>query len=543
MTDRPTTISPSRGQDLLPPHLSSWKLPSGWTWGPGSAWTHPWRHVQEVIDPLERSLALVSTPDASWHAWLTAEARALAHHNQESIPTAYHFWGQSSHVIRGPAYLRRWIQGESLRRALSRGGPLPFREAMQLLRDVGRTLAYLHNRGRAHGAITLDALWVTPVGRTWVLGWEWCLDPEVIPAGVQPPRIEPGAPELCRTWTPTPASDQWDLGNMTIRALGGWDAVPQQLHAIFRRTQHEDPAERFPSVAAFLRELDRLLRPFEDQLDPRPQGQQVDDETIVRWITGDDYEVKGTLGRGGNGTVWKVQDLHLQRTVAFKVFDGRVSGDRKRLAAFQREAMAAASLHHPGILPVLDWDSRGGHHWYTMPLADGGSLAGRLARQGAIDWRTVHAGMTHVLGGLLAAHDAGILHRDVKPSNILLTRWGGWQLGDFGLASMTHGDNTPGGTLGYAAPEQLFGEEPTPAVDVFSVAATALEALTGRPPFPAANEGVYLTAILRGAPEGLWDLPQPVADLLARCLAYDPAARPSLSELASAWATVATAID
>ena len=115
--------SPSRITNGIPPHLDGWQLPPGWRWGDTGVQSN-YRHAQEIVDRLGRSLALVTAPEPAHHTWLFHEARQLAHRNHPSIPTTYHFWERHQGSRRGPGYLRRWIAGETVA-AISRGPTEP----------------------------------------------------------------------------------------------------------------------------------------------------------------------------------------------------------------------------------------------------------------------------------------------------------------------------------------------------------------------------------------------------------------------------------
>jgi serine/threonine-protein kinase len=152
--------------------------------------------------------------------------------------------------------------------------------------------------------------------------------------------------------------------------------------------------------------------------------------------------------------------------------------------SFWREAKLAAQLAHPAIVPIYDWDSSGDLSWYTMELAEEGSVASLVARNGPRPLSEVAPQLEQVLDALIVAHAHGILHRDLKPENILIDRYHRWRITDFGIANVT-GEDVAGttGTPAFAAPEQLLGEPQGPTSDYFALAAIVMFALTGQPPF------------------------------------------------------------
>jgi serine/threonine-protein kinase len=240
---------------------------------------------------------------------------------------------------------------------------------------------------------------------------------------------------------------------------------------------------------------------------------------------GDDYDVLARLGKGTFGTVWRVRDLSLEREVALKMLHAHVARDDETVTRFRREARLAAQLAHPAIVPIYDWDSRGDVSWYTMELAEGGSVADLLRRSGPRPLVEVTPQIELVLDALAAAHAVGIIHRDLKPENILIDRYRRWRITDFGIAKIT-GEERGGqtGTPAFAAPEQLLGEAQGPAVDCFAVAAIAVFVLTGHPPF----DGTTGPQILAQQLAGHLDLTGFDAELtrwLRRGLATDPEKR------------------
>jgi len=505
-----------RGTKVLPSHIGEWQLPPDWAWGPGGM-TGDYRHYQEVVDGLGRSLSLVTAPDPAHTAWLFAEAQQLAQRSHPSIPTTYHYWTSYREGRRGPGYLRRWVTGETVRARLARLGPADIPYVIQLLRGACSTLAYLHDTGIAHGGLNGDALWTAPTGRLWMLEWQWAVPRGAIPAGVRPgngpievlavdaPRIVrlelPMPPEWESTeWVPTPASDQWQLAAMCFTALTGeappareippvkWlrPETPQTLASALDRALSVNPADRFSSLAVLLRAVDRGDPARTVAIVRGEPDRSTNDsaETRVRWAVGDDYEILSPLGSGAFGTVWRARDLSLEREVALKALHPTIARDDRAVRAFWREAKLAAQLAHPAIVPIYDWDSSGDLSWYTMELAEEGSVASLVARSGPRPLAEIASQVDLVLDGLIVAHANGILHRDLKPENILIDRYHRWRITDFGIANVT-GEDVAGttGTPAFAAPEQLLGEPQGPAADYFALASIVIFALSGQPPF------------------------------------------------------------
>jgi Serine/threonine protein kinase len=477
-----------------------------------------YRHYQEVVDALGRSLSLVTAPDPAHTPWLFEEARHLAQRSHPSIPTTYHYWTAYRDARRGPGYLRRWVTGETVRARLARLGLADIPYVFQMLRGACSTLSYLHETGIAHGGLNGDALWTTPTGRLWMLEWQWAVPREAIPPGVRPgngaleirsleasrpmrEELLPMPPEWeSNEWVPTPASDQWQLAAMCFTALTGEappsrgippiklvrPETPESMASAVDRALSVNPADRFPSLAVLLRAVDRG-DPARTMVMVRGEPDSTAQESAearVRWAVGDDYEILSKLGSGAFGTVWRARDLSLEREVALKALHPAIARDDKAVRAFWREAKLAAQLAHPAIVPIYDWDSSGDLSWYTMELAEEGSVASLVARSGPRQAAEIASQVEQVLDGLNVAHANGILHRDLKPENILIDRYQRWRITDFGIANVT-GEDVGGttGTPAFAAPEQLLGEQQGPAADYFALAAIVYFTMTGEPPF------------------------------------------------------------
>ncbi len=525
----------------LPPHLRDWQLPPGWDWGPEGLSTER-RHYQEIIDALGRSLSLVSAPDPTHHAWLESEARHLAHRNHPAMPTTYHYWASFSQSRRGPGYLRRWIAGETVGARLRRMGTDDVPGVMRVMREIGSALSYLHDLGAAHGAMSPDIVWTTPMGRLWIVGWQWAMPPVELPVGVQPDFRFMAIPSEWADgrWTPSPLTDQWQLAAICFSMLTGetppsTEVPPLQLLRpdatqtvceVIDRALSPDPESRFPTMAAMLRAVDRVVGSRTMVMlsadEPATHFANESAEVRLRWALADDYEVLAALGSGSFGSVWRVRDLSLGREVALKLLHPHVARDERMVGRFRREAKLAAQLAHPAIVPIFDWDSRGDVAWYTMELAEGGSVAELVARSGPRPLAEIAAQVDFILNGLAAAHAIGIVHRDLKPENVLIDRYRRWRLADFGIANMT-GEETAGasGTPAFAPPEQLLGEQQDATADCFSIAAIVAFALTGSAPFGERDSGAILARELRGDfdPSAY---PTEIAEWLRRGLSPDP---------------------
>lgn len=200
------------------------------------------------------------------------------------------------------------------------------------------------------------------------------------------------------------------------------------------------------------------------------------------------YRVDTLIATGGMSGVYRGLDLRLDRPVALKIMDSRYAGDNQFLTRFQREARAVAKLKHPGLVAVYDQGIDGAHPFLVMELVEGGTLRELLAERGPMPPHAVAAVLHPVLGGLAVAHHAGLVHRDVKPENVLISDDGDVKIADFGLvraiaeAKITS-TSVILGTAAYLSPEQVSTGDAGPASDVYSVGILTYELLTGATPF------------------------------------------------------------
>ena len=546
----------------VPPHLTEWQLPPGWQWGDTGYYANH-RHAQEIVDALGRSLALVTAPAPAHATWLFHEARQLAHRNHPAIPTTYHFWTNTPNSRRGPGYLRRWIAGETVGVRLRRLGTETVPYMLRVLRAVGSAIAYLHDAGQTHGALSPDTIYVTPTGRVWLLGWQWALPRNEIPGGLHPdPMYTPlprewGAGE----WVPTAASDQWQLAASCFAILTGelppreeippvrWvrPDCPANVADLLDRALSANAADRFRTVSSLLRMVEKISSSGTPGLGgveiASGEVRAVTEEERLRWATGDDFEVLASLGSGTFGSVWRVRDLSLQREVALKMLHRSVARSDTAVARFMREAQLAARLQHPAIVPIYDWDSKGDVHWYIMELEDEGSVADLLRRAGPRPLAEIAPQVDAILDGLKVAHENGIIHRDLKPENILIDRYRRWRIADFGIANAM-GEEWAGssGTPAFAPPEQLLGEQQGVAADLFAVAAIAYYALTGAAPFAGDDGRAILAQQLAGTVNVSRFHPQ-LGEWLKRGLKANPDERfADAAEMQREWRRVAATV-
>ncbi|CAA9251164.1 MAG: Serine/threonine-protein kinase PknA [uncultured Blastococcus sp.] len=249
------------------------------------------------------------------------------------------------------------------------------------------------------------------------------------------------------------------------------------------------------------------------------------------------YEITAPIAVGGMGEVWKARDQVLDRIVAAKVLKSELTGDPSFLARFRNEARHTAALTHPNIASVFDYgetvDDLSGHKlaFLVMEFVEGQPLVTILHDEGAlpVDW-TLHV-LSQSADGLSAAHRAGVVHRDIKPGNLMVRPDGVVKLTDFGIAQTR--DATPltrtgmvVGTAQYLSPEQAQGMEVTAASDVYSLGVVAYECLTGARPFDGASQvAIALAHINRPPPPLPANIPPAVRLLVERVLAKDPADR------------------
>jgi serine/threonine-protein kinase len=230
------------------------------------------------------------------------------------------------------------------------------------------------------------------------------------------------------------------------------------------------------------------------------------------------YELRDVLGRGGMAEVRDAWDTRLSRAVAVKLLHPGLATDAENRGRFENEARSAAALSHPNIVAIHDSGEHNGTPFIVMERLPGNTLADLIAR-GPLPETVVRTVLAEVLAALGAAHRAGVLHRDIKPGNILFTSSGMAKVADFGIAKTTETTHTVAGqivgTVAYLSPERLSGKPAMPSDDLYAVGAVGYEALTGRRAFPQNTLGSLSHAIMTQRPPALATLRPDVAPALA----------------------------
>jgi eukaryotic-like serine/threonine-protein kinase len=249
-------------------------------------------------------------------------------------------------------------------------------------------------------------------------------------------------------------------------------------------------------------------------------------------IYGNRYRLVDRIAIGGMGEVWRAHDEVILRDVAIKILKPEFMGDPGFLERFRVEARHAARVDHEGIADVYDYGEGSGSAYLVMELVSGDSLARIIEKRIRLSGVEVLSIIEQTARALHAAHEDGLVHRDVKPGNLLITPSGKVKITDFGIARVADqvaltATGQVMGTVQYLAPEQATGKQATPSTDIYSLGIVAYEALTGRRPFTGESQMVIAMAQINDKPPAMdADIDQRVQDLVLSCLAKKPNQRP-----------------
>jgi serine/threonine protein kinase/Tol biopolymer transport system component len=463
------------------------------------------------------------------------------------------------------------VDGETLEGRLVRG-PLPLAETQDIALRLAEALARAHAEGAeglVHGDLRPSCVLLTPEGpRIAAFGLGELLASG--PAAAEGATIY-RAPERIQGAPPSPAADVWSLGVLLYEMLTGrppfsgadeeeraaavLEASPAPLPGALRSIERvvlgalrKRPEERWANGAAILEAL-RAVPPglgTGSELEPTlvdfplqpggtgPHRAQPGQRTGPEGLSARDlpsYRLGEVLGSGGMAVVYRAEDLRLGRTVALKFLAPELSRDPGAKRQFLREARAASALDHPNVCTIHEVGETGdGQIFLAMPWYDGETVRQRIQR-GLLDPAEAVEIAIQVAQGLAKAHRLGIVHRDVKPANLMITKDGVVKILDFGLAQLAGGTGAQtgdprGGTVAYMSPEQADGRGMDGRTDLWSLGVVLYEMLTGRKPFRGDREQGIFYSILHAEPEPMArsrptpsDLPPELERIVARLLA------------------------
>jgi eukaryotic-like serine/threonine-protein kinase len=257
--------------------------------------------------------------------------------------------------------------------------------------------------------------------------------------------------------------------------------------------------------------------------------------TESRWVW--PFELLEKIGEGGMGTVYRARYAGNDRLVAVKLLPAEVAAEPTLLARFERELAVLKQLKHPNIVRCFGGTCETEQRFYAMELVEGGTLADLLNRKGRLSWEFVIDYAIQMCAALQYAHEHGVIHRDIKPGNFLLTKSGQIKLSDFGLASIATTNRLTAagrtvGTIQYMAPEQIRGKPPvTGQTDLYALGCVLYELLTGHPPFQGENAAIVLEQHLKGAiphvADEVLDCPLKLDALIFELMSKSPDQRPA----------------
>ena len=471
------------------------------------------------------------------------------------------------------------VEGETLEDRLVRG-PLPPVEALGVALAVADVLKAARTAGLVHGDLRPDRVLLTPGGLR-LLGFG--LGETAAPG----PAFDEGAtvyraPERLAGAAPGPRADVWALGVLLYEMLagrppfGGSDdteeeraaavaalppaplpSPPRGLEGILLRALRKRPEDRWRDAGALAAALSALpglaaaggeLAPTLVDLPVRPGGagsrSAASAPASIPFPGGvgrdvESYRLGERLGSGGMAVVFRAEDLRLGRTVALKFLIPELSRDPAAKHRFLREARALSGLDHPNLCTIHEvGETADGQIFIAMPCYEGETLRRRIQRGPLAPDEAIDLAL-QAAQGLAKAHKSGIVHRDVKPANLMVTADGVVKILDFGLAKLAGTTSaarkeTGGGTLAYMSPEQTLGEDVDGRADLWSLGVVLYEMLTGLKPFRADRDQGVLYAIRNTDPVPLPalcpEVPAALAELAGRLLAKDPAGRPASAD-------------